>query len=42
MELVDKCHRRGIGVIIDFVPVHFAVDHYALTEFDGTKLYEFP
>ena len=42
MELVDRCHRRGIGVIIDFVPVHFAVDHYALTEFDGTKLYEYP
>ncbi len=42
MELVDKCHRSGIGVIIDFVPVHFAVDHYALTEYDGTRLYEFP
>lgn len=42
MELVDKCHKSGIGVIIDFVPVHFAVDHYALTEFDGTRLYEFP
>ncbi len=42
MEFVDKCHRRNIGVIIDFVPVHFAVDHYALTEYDGTKLYEHP
>ena len=42
MELVDKCHKRGIGVIVDFVPVHFAVDHYALTEYDGTKLYEYP
>lgn len=42
MELVDKCHKNGIGVIMDFVPVHFAVDHYALTEFDGTKLYEYP
>lgn len=42
MELVDKCHQRGIGVIMDFVPVHFAVDHYALTEYDGTKLYEYP
>ena len=41
MELVDKCHRGGIGVIMDFVPVHFAVDHYGLTEYDGTKLYEF-
>lgn len=42
MELVDKCHKNGIGVIMDFVPVHFAVDHYGLTEYDGTKLYEFP
>jgi len=42
MELVNKCHERGIGIIVDFVPVHFAVDHYALTEFDGTKLYEYP
>ena len=42
MEFVDKCHQKGIGVIMDFVPVHFAVDHYALTEYDGTHLYEFP
>lgn len=42
MELVDICHKNGIGVIVDFVPVHFAVDHYALTEYDGTKLYEYP
>ncbi len=42
MELIDKCHRRDIGVIMDFVPVHFAVDHYGLTEYDGTRLYEFP
>ena len=42
MEFVDKCHRHNIGVIIDFVPVHFAVDHYALTEYDGTELYEHP
>ena len=42
MEFVDRCHSKGIGVIVDFVPVHFAVDHYGLTEYDGTKLYEFP
>ncbi len=42
MELIDKCHKKGIGVIMDFVPVHFAVDHYGLTEYDGTKLYEYP
>lgn len=42
MELIDKCHKKGIGVIADFIPVHFAVDHYGLTEYDGTKLYEYP
>lgn len=42
MEFVNKCHAEGIGVIIDFIPVHFAVDHYGLTEYDGTKLYEYP
>ena len=41
-ELVDKCHLSGIGVIIDFVPVHFAVDDYGLNMYDGTALYEFP
>ncbi len=42
MKLVDRCHQAGIGVIMDFVPVHFAVDHYGLAKFDGTHLYEFP
>ncbi len=42
MDFVNRCHCRGIGVILDFVPVHFAVDHYGLTEYDGTKLYEYP
>ncbi len=42
MELVDKCHQNGIGVIMDFVPVHFALDGYALKNFDGTALYEYP
>lgn len=39
---VDKCHQNEIGVIFDFVPVHFAVDDYALANFDGTPLYEYP
>lgn len=42
MQLVDTCHQAGIGVIIDFVPVHFAVDGYALNHYDGTTLYEYP
>lgn len=41
-RLVDACHRQGIGVILDFVPVHFAVDDYGLKQFDGTALYEYP
>ena len=42
MELIDKCHNADIGVILDFVPVHFAVDGYALARYDGTYLYEYP
>lgn len=39
---VDSCHKHQIGVILDFVPVHFAVDDYALWNYDGTSLYEYP
>ena len=39
---IDKCHQADIGVILDYVPVHFAVDYYALAEYDGTALYEYP
>ncbi len=39
---VNACHQNGIGVILDFVPVHFAVDDYALARYDGTSLYEYP
>lgn len=42
MKLIDACHQNGIGVILDFVPVHFAVDDYALANFDGVALYEYP
>ena len=38
--LVDAFHRRGIGVIIDWVPAHFPRDDFALARFDGTALYE--
>ncbi|MDO5415690.1 MAG: 1,4-alpha-glucan branching protein GlgB [Lachnospiraceae bacterium] len=40
--LVDQCHQHEIGVILDFAPVHFAVDDYGLAGFDGTPLYEYP
>lgn len=42
MRLIDLLHQNGIGAILDFVPVHFAVDEYALVNFDGTALYEYP
>ena len=38
---VNACHRMGIGVIMDFVPVHFAANGDALANFDGTHLYEY-
>jgi 1,4-alpha-glucan branching enzyme len=40
MYLIDTLHQHGIGVILDWVPSHFAVDAWALSKFDGTALYE--
>ena len=40
--LIDNLHRNDIGVILDFVPVHFAVDDYGLLRYDGSALYEYP
>jgi len=37
---VDHLHRRGIGVILDWVPAHFPRDAHGLAQFDGTALYE--
>lgn len=42
MEMIDMLHQNDIGVILDFVPVHFAIDTYALAQYDGTALYEYP
>ena len=38
--LVDRLHRAGVGVILDWVPGHFPKDEWALGRFDGTALYE--
>lgn len=41
MSFVDRMHQAGIGVILDFAPVHFAVDSYSLSHFDGSPQYEY-
>ena len=40
-KLINKLHNKGIGVIMDFVPVHFVKDNHSLNYFDGTALYEY-
>ena len=39
-HLVDRLHRAGIAVIMDWVPAHFPRDEHGLRRFDGTALYE--
>jgi 1,4-alpha-glucan branching enzyme len=40
-RFVQRCHARGIGLLIDWVPAHFPSDAHGLAGFDGTHLYEY-
>ena len=41
MSLIDRLHQAGIGIIVDFAPVHFATDSWALANYDGGYLFEY-
>ena len=36
-QMIDLFHKNNIYVLLDFVPVHFAMDAYGLANYDGTS-----
>lgn len=39
--MINYLHVKGIGVLLDWVPAHFATDAQGLVFFDGTNLFEY-
>ncbi|WP_435310699.1 1,4-alpha-glucan branching protein GlgB [Primorskyibacter sedentarius] len=39
-QFVQAAHKKGLSILLDWVPGHFPADVHGLGQFDGTALYE--